>query len=109
MFALKEAEYAAEAVRDYLAGQNRDVPNPFAAYEKYVDQGQDIIQVLLDCFWEFPLPFQRLAHWTHHDEIVDIFAGRVFGSDKQELESVVRMRRLLDRKASRQLKSPIAV
>ena len=96
LFATKEAEYAADAISRYLAGEGRDAHNPFAAYQRYADRAQDIIQTMLDCFWEFPLPFQRFAHWTHQEEIIDLFAGRIYGDAVHEYDSVKRMRRLLD-------------
>lgn len=95
LFASKEAEFSALAVRDYLAGKNRDGANPFAEYERYADQGQDIIQTMLDCFWEYPLNFQRFAHWTHQEQTVDLFAGRIYGAEVQEYDLVKRMRNLL--------------
>lgn len=98
LFATKEAEYSSQAVHDYLAGQNREVENPFAAYERFASRGQDIIQTMLDCFWEFPLQFQRFAHWTHQEEIIDLFAGRIYGDAVHDYDSVKRMRRLLDMK-----------
>lgn len=96
LFATKEAEYSADAIAGFLAGENRDAENPFAAYNRYADRAQDIIQTMLDCFWEFPLPFQRFAHWTHQEEIVDLFAGRIYGDPVHEYDSVKRMRHLLD-------------
>jgi len=97
LFASKEAEYSADAISRFLAGENRDVENPFAAFERYADRAQDIIQTMLDCFWEFPLPFQRFAHWTHREEIVDLFAGRIYGDAVHEYDSVKRMRVLLEK------------
>ncbi len=97
LFASKEAEYSADAIAKYLAGEGRDAENPFAAYERYADRAQDIIQTMLDCFWEFPLNFQRFAHWTHKEEIVDLFAGRLYGEAVHEYDSVKRMRKLLDK------------
>lgn len=96
LFATKEAEFSSQAISKFLAGENRDIENPFAAYERYADRGQDIIQTMLDCFWEFPLPFQRFAHWTHQEEIIDLFAGRLYGDKPHEFDAVKRMRHLLD-------------
>jgi flavin-dependent dehydrogenase len=95
LFATKEAQYSAEAIRDYMAGTNRDAENPFLGYQEYVEKGQDIIQSMLDCFWEWPFAFQRFAHHTHHEEIIDLFAGRIYGPEVHEYDSVKRMRRLL--------------
>ena len=96
LFATKEAQFAAEAVRDYLAGKNSDAANPFADYEYHADQAQDVIQTMLDCFWEWPLQFQRFAHYTHQEEIIDLFAGRIYGREVHEYDSVKRMRRMLN-------------
>lgn len=98
LFAAKEAQFAAEAVGDFLSGKTSNLDNPFAEYEKYATGGQDIIQTMLDCFWEFPLPFQRFVHWTHNEEMVDLFAGRLYGEKIHAYDSVKRMRHLLDNK-----------
>lgn len=98
LFATKEAEYAAAAVKDYLDGVTSEHAKPFLQYQNYADRGQDIIQTMLDCFWEFPFPFQRFAHMTHQEEIIDMFAGRIYGEKIHEYDSVKRMRRLLDMK-----------
>jgi len=100
-FAMKEAEFATQAVTEYLAGGNRDAANPFAAYEKMVDQGQDVVQDLVDCFWDFPLAFVVFVHQRYTLDIIDCFAGRVYGEYAQNLPGVNGMRRLL---ASRQKK-----
>jgi hypothetical protein len=85
-------------VKDYLDGATANWDRPFLQYQTYADRGQDIIQTMLDCFWEYPLPFQRFAHMTHQEEIVDMFAGRIYGDAIHEYDSVKRMRRLLDMK-----------
>jgi len=97
LFASKEAEFASYAVADYLSGKTAPLDNPFAEYERYVDRGQDIIQTLLDCFWEYPLPFQRFAHATHREEVIDVFAGRVYGEQVHQCDAIKRMRALLDK------------
>jgi flavin-dependent dehydrogenase len=98
LFGTKEAEFAAQTIHDYLGGKSADPDNPFLDYQIYVDKGQDIIQTMLDCFWEYPLPFQRFAHQTHRGEVIDMFAGRIYGEEIQSYDSVVRMRRLLSLK-----------
>ncbi len=98
LFGTKEAEFAAQTIHDYLGGKFADPDNPFLDYQIYVDKGQDIIQTMLDCFWEYPLPFQRFAHQTHRGEVIDMFAGRIYGEEIQSYDSVVRMRRLLSLK-----------
>ena len=96
LFATKEAQFASEAINDYLGGRSKDPDNPFAEYEHYADQGQNIIQNMLDCFWEWPLPFQKYVHQTNTGELIDIFAGRVYGPEVHQTDAMLKMRRLLD-------------
>jgi len=94
-FAVKEAQYASEALVRYFNGETRNLDNPFAEYEALVDGGQDVIQDLVDCFWDFPLAFQMLVHRSHQEDMVDLFAGRVYGETVKNSEGVAAMRRLL--------------
>lgn len=48
-------------------------------FESWADDGQQLIQDLLDGFWGNPIGFGYLAHRKHHDDIVDIFSGRIYG------------------------------
>ncbi len=99
-FAMKEAEMASQAVAQYFVGENRDTANPFAAYEHTANQGQNIVQDLVDCFWDFPFQFAYLVHYKHPLDIIDCFAGRLYGDEQQELPGVKSMRQML---AKRQL------
>lgn len=94
-FAMKESEFATQAIVDYFEGKNRDADNPFAEYERYVNQGQDVVQDLVDCFWDFPLAFALFAHQRYTYDIIDCFAGRLYGDYAQNLDGVKGMRRLL--------------
>ncbi len=93
--AMAEARFAAEAVVRCLDGARRPSGNPFAEYERLVEGGQQIVQDLLDCFWEYPLAFQRMAHESHVDDITDCFAGRIYHDDGYTPPAVAAMRRLL--------------
>jgi 1H-pyrrole-2-carbonyl-[peptidyl-carrier protein] brominase len=99
-FAMKEGQLAAEAVQRYLAGEGRDAANPFASYETLVDRAQDIVQDLVDCFWEYPLAFLILVHHSHHEDMIDLFSGRIYDDDVQEQDALVRMRRLLTKRGT---------
>ncbi|MEK7727957.1 MAG: tryptophan 7-halogenase [candidate division KSB1 bacterium] len=94
-FAMKEAEMATATIAEYLAGKNRDAANPFAAYERIANQGQDVVQDLVDCFWDFPLAFLMFAHQRYTKDIIDCFAGRIYGDYAQNLPGVKGMRSLL--------------
>jgi 1H-pyrrole-2-carbonyl-[peptidyl-carrier protein] brominase len=94
-FAMKEAQFAAAAILGYLAGERRDAHNPFSAYEARSEMGQDIIQDLVDVFWDRPLPFAVLMHHRHRDGMIDLFAGRMFSDDIMESEALRALRRCL--------------
>jgi hypothetical protein len=53
---------------------------------------------MLDCFWEWPLPFLKYAHQTNTEEIIDMFAGRIYGDEVQKYDVVLKMRHLLSLK-----------
>ena len=68
---------AAEAIANYL-DSSKQTANPFAAYEECAEGGQDVIQTLIDAFWNHPLAFGFLVHQRHVDDFIDLFAGRVY-------------------------------
>src|SRR5262249_56138506 len=75
---IREAAFAADAIADYFAGAGRDEPNPFLAHQRLCEGGMDVIQDLMDAFWDQPLAFAVLAHRQHVEGIIDIFAGRIY-------------------------------
>jgi flavin-dependent dehydrogenase len=90
---LHEARLAAAAVKEYL-GQASDNDNPFADYALMVERGIDVVEDMMDAFWEHPFAFARLVH-TNRDEMIDIFAGRLW--DHQPSAATVQMRQRLNR------------
>ncbi|HEY7097393.1 MAG TPA: NAD(P)/FAD-dependent oxidoreductase [Terriglobales bacterium] len=109
LFATKESEFAACAIHDYFSGKAANPHDPFLEYETYVDKGQGIIQTMLDCFWEYPLPFLKYAHQTHRGQVIDMFAGRIYGEEVQQYEVVLKMRELLTIKGMHPAKQQTAV
>lgn len=77
-FSIKEAEHAAAAIAAYLGGAGCDDANPFAAYERHCNAGMDVIQELIDAFWNQPLAFAVCVHSRHVEDCIDMFAGRVY-------------------------------
>jgi len=77
-FAMKEAEHAAASIALFLADSKREQPNPFANYQRLCDRGQDSVQELIDAFWEHPYAFSMLAHHRYPEDIIHMFAGRVY-------------------------------
>ena len=71
--AMREAQFAAPVIRAYLGGANRDKPNPFAEHQLFCEKGIDILEDVLDSFWEHPLAFAwARSHAPHgvHDRHV---------------------------------------
>ena len=95
-FGVKEAQFAAQAIKEYLSGKTRHLENPFASYQRLVEQGQDLIQDLIDCFWEFPLVFLYIVHQQHRGDMIDFFAGRIYGPHVDQSSAMRGIRRILD-------------
>ena len=94
-FAMKEAQMAAGAIERYLAGHERDAENPFAAYQARSEAGQNVVQDLVDVFWDRPLPFAVLVQHQHREGMIDVFAGRIFSDFVLQSEALRALRRCL--------------
>ena len=99
---MKEGEFAAESILKHLSEEDGTNENAFAAYEAVATQGQDAVRDLIDCFWEYPLYFTRLASEKAPDDITDLFAGRLYGEAVEKNASRAAMRRLLIDSRARQ-------
>jgi FADH2-dependent halogenase len=100
--AMKEAEFAAEAITQHLSRHEKD-NDPFKRYIEVTTEGQDAIRDVIDTFWEFPLVFTRMAAGPAQDDITDLFAGRVYGDIVRQNVSRNKMRQLLAKKRGEQL------
>jgi 1H-pyrrole-2-carbonyl-[peptidyl-carrier protein] brominase len=103
--AMKEAGLAADATVQYLAGRGRDKGDTlFRDYTTHIERGIDMLEDLIDAFWEYPLGFALLVHNRpqHRDAVVDIFAGRVFDGMHSvgRAETLEVFRKLLKRERS---------
>ncbi|MEW5988086.1 MAG: NAD(P)/FAD-dependent oxidoreductase [Chloroflexota bacterium] len=76
--AMKEAELGAKAIKDYLEGKDRDKPNPLAEYQRFVDNGMDVFEDMIDLFWEYPIVFALFINHRYPGEMIDCLAGRMF-------------------------------
>jgi 1H-pyrrole-2-carbonyl-[peptidyl-carrier protein] brominase len=99
--AMREGEFAAEAILKHLGEESGTDGNPFADYEAITTEGQDAISDVIDTFWEYPLVFTRMASGEAQDDITDLFAGRVYGDFVRNNASRAEMRRLLARRRGR--------
>ena len=59
--AMKEGEFAADAIVKSLGDERSDKEDPFAEYVMTTTEGQDAIRDVIDTFWEYPLVFTRMA------------------------------------------------
>ena len=97
--AMREAQFAAPAIRAYLEGAQRDRRNPFAGHQLRCEQGIDVLEDVLDAFWEYPLDFGLCVYRRFREQMTDLFAGRIY--ERQPLPAVQFFRRLLEREAER--------
>lgn len=77
---MKEATEAVPAVLAWLGNDRRDeAANPFADHTRRLEGGLNLVQDLIDGFWENPLGFAHLLHkGGYQDDITDLFAGRIY-------------------------------
>lgn len=95
-FGIKEAQFASQAIVEYLSSPKSMLENPFAAYQNLVEAGQNVIQDLINCFWEFPLAFLYVVHTQHPEDMIDIFAGRIYGPHIQQSKALRAIRSILN-------------
>lgn len=96
--AMKEARFAAETAALYLGnGRESDLMREHVVR---CDVGIDILEDLIDAFWENPLAFTLLVHLRCPEEMIDFFAGRIYAEDGQPSPAVFRLRKLLQRERS---------
>jgi flavin-dependent dehydrogenase len=99
-FALKEAQLAADVVAKNLSG-DASATSSLSDYESLSERGQDIIQDLVDVFWDYPLRFVVLTHHPRHrDEMIDIFAGRIFAEEVFKSEALHALRQCVIKPAA---------
>ena len=76
--AMKEAGLAADEVLGWLDGKGRDSDNPFESYMLHTERAIDMLEDMIDTFWENPLAFSVFAHDRYRDQVLDMFAGRIY-------------------------------
>ena len=94
---MREAEFAAPLVRQYLAGELDDEENPFAAHQMLCEKGIDNLEDMIDLFWEQPFAFSTFVHFRYTDQMTDAFAGRIYEFERQPSTSIMSFRKLLKR------------
>jgi len=94
---LREAEFAVPDVLAYLKGKGRDKANPFAEHMLFCEKGTDNLEDMVDLFWEQPFAFATFVHHRYREELIDVFAGRVYESEHQPSPAMLKFRKMLKR------------
>ncbi|MGH9895996.1 MAG: NAD(P)/FAD-dependent oxidoreductase, partial [bacterium] len=76
--AVKEAGLVAPEVERWLRGEGRDSDNPFQAHMLHTERAIDMLEDLIDTFWENPLAFAVMVHHKFRHQVLDMFAGRIY-------------------------------
>jgi flavin-dependent dehydrogenase len=97
LISLQEAKLAAKALDDYLNDPASAGANPFGDYVHRVDRAQRVVEYIIRTFWDFPLAFLKLAHFTHNSDIAEIFSGRLYSDAVDEIAAVGLMKDLLSK------------
>lgn len=97
--AMREAQLAAPEIKAYLEGANRDADNPFAEHQLRSEKGADVLEDMIDLFWEQPLAFALFVHQRYTEDMTDAFAGRIY--EHQPSKAIMAFRKMLKREQER--------
>lgn len=79
-----EASRVADPIVGWLDGKGRDSDDPFRDYMVFAERGIDVLEDVLDTFWENPLAFAYLVHNKYRSPLTDVFAGRIYDDMMQD-------------------------
>lgn len=94
--AMKEAHFAADAAKRYLEGDETD-DEVFRDYMVRCEYGIDKLEDMIDGFWENPFAFAIMLHRRYREQLIDVFAGRIYPEDGPPSEAMNALRKLLKR------------
>jgi flavin-dependent dehydrogenase len=81
---MREAQLSAPVIADAL-NRGPDRTDGFRTHQDRLEAGLELIQRLIDGFWESPLGFAHLAHGRRcREDIIDLFAGRIYDNPTSE-------------------------
>lgn len=93
-FAVHEAEKAAEVIAAHFRSGEPMRADSFEPFRRWSNRGMDRVQELIDAFWNAPLGFSYCVHFQHREDLIDLFAGRVYGeADSEGLKAVKELNR----------------
>ena len=90
---------AVQATIDYLEGRLNGGGNPFRDYMINAEKGIDVLEDMIDTFWENPLAFAVMVHNLYREPMIDVFSGRIYEGDlhKNRDAAMAAFRKLLKR------------
>ena len=94
-FGIHEGHFAAKSIETYLSGHCPQQTDPFTQYQALAESGQNVIQDLIDCFWEYPLPFLIISQYQYREDVTKLFGGHIYAEDVDQWGGVRAMRELL--------------
>lgn len=94
---MREAQFAAPRIREYLGGKDRDKANPFADLQLFFEKGIDNLEDMIDLFWEQPFAFSIFVHDRYKEDLTDAFAGRIYATEHQPSKGIEVFRKMLKR------------
>ncbi len=78
--AVFEAKYASEHIlRFFNEPSVRERDDPFAEFADVCDRAQGRVESMIDCFWANSLAFAFFVHHKYKRDMIDAFAGRLYG------------------------------
>ncbi len=98
---IKEAFLAADLVVAQLSGAGG--PDDLAAHMVTTESATDVLEDVLDTFWENPIAFSVFVHDRYRESMIDAFAGRIYGDNRANEHfgrALAAFRRLLRRERS---------
>jgi flavin-dependent dehydrogenase len=76
--ALQESKLAVNAAVEHLGGRHNGGLRPFHDYMVGIEKGIDVLEDMIDMFWENPIAFAVMVHARYRDPLIDVFSGRIY-------------------------------
>jgi flavin-dependent dehydrogenase len=97
--ALQESAMATETTVAYLEAGARDGAQLFHDHMVRAEKGIDVLEDMIDMFWENPLAFGYMVHKRYREPMIDVFSGRIYEGmpNKGRDEAMVAFRKVLKR------------
>ncbi|NNE57677.1 MAG: FAD-dependent oxidoreductase [Hellea sp.] len=92
LFALKEGQLGAKAINQSIESGDFAL---MTKYEGLIRNARDVSRLVINTFWQYPLAFLRLAHYSHANEIAALFSGKFFDPNVDDIDAVKLMRELM--------------